>query len=93
MLFEINIKDPKEKLLLKDVFFMDSITELMDVATAVLETLEGEREEMGHELSIRSQRGTHIICRLESINRAMQFKYALYDHLMQLQKTEFGQIA
>lgn len=93
MLFELNIKDPKGKLLLKDVFFMDSITNLMDVSTALLESFEDPQDRNGYALSIRSHKATHVGQKLKNIDQAMKFKNALYDYLIDLHKKELYQVS
>lgn len=82
MLFEINIKDPSGRPLLRDVFHMDSITSLMDVSTVLLDPIENRDKGKAFELSVRSRKATHIFNRLGSIEEVMAYKNALYDALL-----------
>lgn len=84
MLFEINIKDPKGRSMLQDVFHMESITTFMNLSFVLSEAFQEVDGNYGYTISVHSHRGLHVFYRLASIQEVIEYKNALYDELIQL---------
>jgi hypothetical protein len=84
MLFEIKITDPMGKTILNDIFFMDSITDVMDIATNMIIHVTGYTDEKTFRLTISSEKECHIDYRFAELSTIMVFKNMLYDRLIEL---------
>ncbi|QLG46597.1 hypothetical protein [Costertonia aggregata] len=84
MLFEIKITDPMGNTILNDIFFMDSIMDVMDIATDTIVHGTGYTDEKAFRLTILSEKECHIDCRFADLSAAMVFKNMLYDRLIEL---------
>ncbi len=84
MLFEIKITGPKETILLNDLFVMDSITDVTDIATEILDYERKDSGEQVFTLNITSEEASHIDCGPVDLDTVMVFKNTLYDRLIAL---------
>ncbi|WP_421803137.1 hypothetical protein [Flagellimonas sp.] len=87
MVFEIKIADSTGRPILKDAFYMESITTMLDFSWGVLRPSSESTEENAFELFISSEMDCHIFYRFDSLGAVMQFKNALYGHLIELNET------
>jgi hypothetical protein len=84
MLFEIKITDPLGHIMLNDIFFMDSITDLMDISDDMIIHDQGGTDEKTFKLNILSEKDSHIDYSFAELSSLMVFKNVLYDHLIEL---------
>lgn len=84
MLFEIKITHPMGNIILNDIFFMDSITDIMDIATDMIMHGTGYTNEKTFRLTILSEKECHIDYRFAELSAVMVFKNMLYDRLIEL---------
>jgi hypothetical protein len=87
MVFEIKITDTTGRPILKDAFYMESITTMLDFSLGVLRPWSGPTAENAYELIISSGKNRHVLHRFDSLDAVMQFKNALYGHLIELNET------
>lgn len=84
MLFEIKITDPEGHISLNDIFFMDSITDLMDISADMVIHDPEDPDEKTFRLAILSEKECHIDYRFAELSMVMVFKNMLYDRLIEL---------
>lgn len=89
MVFEIKVTDSTGRPILKDAFYMESITTMLDFSLGVLRPWSGPTAENAYELIISSEKDCHVFHRFDSLDAVMQFKNALYGHLIELNETPF----
>ena len=84
MLFEIKITDTVGHIMLNDIFYMDSITDLMDISTNTVIHDPEATDEKTFKLTILSEKECHIDYRFAELSTVMVFKNMLYDRLIEL---------
>ena len=84
MLFEIKITDTVGHIMLNDIFYMDSITDLMDISTDMVIHDPEDPDEKTFKLTILSEKECHIDYRFAELSTVMVFKNMLYDRLIEL---------
>jgi len=84
MLFEIKITDPVGHIMLNDIFYMDCITDLMDISDDMIIHDHGGTDTKTFGLTIISEKECHIAHRFAELNTVMVFKNMLYDRLIEL---------
>ena len=84
MLFEIKITDTVGHIILNDIFYMDSITDLMDISTDMVIHDPEDQDEKTFKLTILSEKECHIDYRFAELSTVMVFKNILYDRLIEL---------
>ncbi len=84
MLFEIKITDPVGHIMLNDIFYMDCITDLMDISTDMVIHDPEDTDEKTFRLTILSEKECHIDYRFAELGTGMVFKNMLYDRLIEL---------
>ncbi len=84
MLFEIKITDPMGNTILNDIFLMDSITDIMDIAADMIPHYIGYTLEKRFRLTILSEKECHIDYHCNTLSTIMVFKNMLYDRLIEL---------
>ncbi|TLP81834.1 hypothetical protein [Maribacter sp. ACAM166] len=84
MLFEIKITDPMGHIILNDIFFMDSITDLMDISTDMVIHDPENTDEKTFRLIILTEKECHIDYCFAELRTVMVFKNMLYDRLIEL---------
>lgn len=84
MLFEIKITDPMGNSILNDIFYMDSITDVMDVSTDMIIHDKEYTHEKTFRLTILSEKECHVDYRFAKLSTIMVFKNMLYDRLIEL---------
>lgn len=84
MLFEIKITNTVGHIILNDIFYMDSITDLIDISTDMVIHDPEDADEKTFKLTMQSEKECHIDYRFAELSRVMVFKNILYDRLIEL---------
>lgn len=84
MLFEIKITDTVGHIMLNDIFYMDSITDLTDISADMVIHDSEDTDEKTFRFTILSEKECHIDYSFAELSSVMVFKNMLYDRLIEL---------